>query len=280
MPDEKDKPPLTSLPSASPHGTPQSGSVWVAYRWPLAIVAIAMVVLIAYVISLRTTKQAYDEALDRAGKGFEKAASKAAEIASRFKSGTITETFTAAIPTAVGTGMGNLELATAEAVETFSRSDAKNIAWDMIYIGTTTTEIKAPVTYRYHLRMADPWKLDVSGQTCIVVAPVIRASQPPAIHTDRMEKKSERGWARFNASDQMKELEQSITPTLRQYAEDPRHTGLVREECRKTTAEFVKNWLLREDHWRKDRFHTIKVIFADEVGTDVEMAMPTLTIKD
>lgn len=280
MPDEKNKPPLTSPPSASAHGTPGSHSVWVAYRWPLAIVAIAMVVLIAYVIFLKTTKQAYDEALDRAGKGFEKAASTAAEIASKFKSGNITETFTAAIPTAVGTGMGNLELATAEAVETFSRSDAKNIAWDMIHIGTTTTEIKAPVTYRYHLRMADPWKLDVSGQTCIVVAPVIRASQPPAIHTDRMEKKSDRGWARFNASDQMKDLEQSITPTLRQYAEDPRHVGLVREECRKTTAEFVKNWFLREDHWRKDRFHTIKVIFADEIGTDVELTTPTLTIKD
>lgn len=276
MADEKQSTPPPVVGQAAPApATP--GTAW---RWPLVIVLLALFALIAFIVSLRATKQVYDETLDRAGRGFHKAAATARDIAARFQRGIITETFTAAIPQLQGTGMGNLELATAEATETFTKADAKTIAWDLLYLGTTETEIKVPVTYRYHLRLADAWRLDVSNQTCIVYAPMVRPSLPPAIHTDRMEKKSERGWARLNAGQQMAELESSITPTLRRYAGDPRHLRMVREECRKTVAEFVKNWLLQEDHWRQDRFHTIKVIFADEAGVDVSQVGPTIRLKE
>jgi len=136
-----------------------------------------------------------------------------------------------------------------------------------------------PVTYRYHLRLSDPWRLDVSGQTCIVVAPVIRPSLPPASHTDKMEKKSDEGWGRFNAREQMTDLEKSITPTLTGYAADEKHLAFVREQCRKTVAEFVKTWLLKEDHWRSDRFHAIKVIFADETNAVPEQVVPAIQLK-
>lgn len=249
------------------------------FRWPLVVVMLGLFVLIAFIVSINKSKQVYDDTLDRAGRAADKVRQTVVDIASKFQRGTITETFTAAIPLIKGTGMGNLELATAETTESFEKSDIKTIGWDLLYIGTTTSEIKVPVTYRYHLKLADPWKLDVTDQTCVVIAPPIRPSLPPAIHTDRMEKKSDRGWARLNADQQMTELEQSITPTLQRYASDPRHMRLVREECRKTVGEFVKMWLLKEDHWRTNRFTTIKVIFADEVErTDVKDAPPTITI--
>jgi hypothetical protein len=54
---------------------------------------------------------------------------------------------------------------------------------------------------------------------------------------------------------------------------------LVREEGRKTVAEFVRDWLLREDQWRTDRFHTIKVIFADEPAANPEQIPPTLQFQ-
>ena len=38
----------------------------------------------------------------------------------------------------------------------------------------------------------------------------------------------------------------------------------MRESSRRTVANFVRSWLLREDQWRSDRFHAVKVIFADE----------------
>ena len=119
----------------------------------------------------------------------------------------------------------------------------------------------------------------MSGQTCLVVAPPIRPSLPPAIHTDRMEKRSEAGWARFNAQRQLDALERGITPTLNRYAMDPRHLDLVRDKCRQTVAEFVRTWLLREDQWRTDRFHTITVLFADEPTAAPVQRPPTLELR-
>jgi len=94
-----------------------------------------------------------------------------------------------------------------------------------------------------------------------------------------MEKKSAQGWGRFNARQQMDELEQSITPTLINYAHDENHLSLVREACRKTVAEFVRDWLLKEEQWRTDRFHTIKVVFEDEQKMNLETFPPTLELK-
>lgn len=185
-------------------------------------------------------------------------------LAEKFRQQHITETFTSALPTFVRTPGGNLELATATATETLSRTDERTIAWDLVYLGKTVSEISVPVTYRYHLVLRDAWKLDVVGNTCVVRAPAIRPSLPPAIHTDQMQKRSEAGWARFDAPEQMAALERSLTPRLTRHAGDPRRLALVREQCRKTVAEFVRDWLLREDHWRHDRFTAIQVVFADE----------------
>jgi hypothetical protein len=185
-------------------------------------------------------------------------------LGAKFRQQSITETFLSALPTLARTPGGTLELATAMSTETLARTDEKTIAWDMIYLGKTVSEISVPVTYRYHVNLRDEWRLEVSGDTCIVRAPAIRPTLPPAIHTDRMQKRSEAGWARFDAREQMAELERSLTPRLTRHAGDPRRLALVREECRKTVAEFVRDWLLREDHWRRDRFTSIKVVFADE----------------
>ena len=94
-----------------------------------------------------------------------------------------------------------------------------------------------------------------------------------------MRKHSEAGWARFDAREQMAELERSITPRLTRLAGDPRRLALVREECRKTVAEFVRDWLLREDHWRQDRFSSIKVVFADEPDAKPELAPAAILLR-
>lgn len=248
------------------------------FRWPLAVVALGLLALFALLASLWVAKRTYDQTLDRGGRTAEYVASQAKDIASRFGRGTITTTFLAALPEIHSTGSGNLELATIDQVETIRVEDEKRVFWDTLNLGKTVSEIRVPVTYRYHLRLADPWKLDVAGQTCLVVAPAVRPSLPPAIHTDRLEKKSEAGWGRFNAVEQMEALEKSITPTLSKYAADRRRVALVREQSRKTVAEFVKTWLLREEQWRSDRFHTIKVIFEDEPGLSAETTAPTVQI--
>lgn len=191
-------------------------------------------------------------------------------IAERFKTGTITHTFHTSLPMIDGTGGDILELVVSESEETFRRSDSRSVLWNSLYLGTTTSEIRVPVTFRYHLRLSDRWQLAARDQVCLVLAPRIRPSLPPAIHTDRMIKRTDRGWARFNESENLATLERSLTPTLNQRAADAARLKLIRESCRESVAAFVRRWLMREDHWRSDRFTAISVVFADELSAEAK----------
>jgi hypothetical protein len=242
-----------------------------AWRWPLVVVVLAVVGLLGAREACRAFR-ATQEAAVEAVEGL-------TGIAERFHTGTITTTFTAAIPRLVADGGTKLELAAFEAVETFTRSDERRLLFDVVSLGTTVTEIRVPATYRYHLRLEDDWWLEVYDQGCVVHAPPIRPTLPPAIHTDRLEKRSERGWLRFNVEDQMTELERNITPLLERRAADPDNIDLVRETCRRRVAEFVRNWLLAEDHWRQDRFRAVTVIFADEEAVEPTSLPPTLFLE-
>jgi len=257
---------------AGPRGT------WIevlkALRWPAVIIVLALVAYLMVFQLGRTAREGGRAATELARELREGTA----EIAERFRTGTITTTFVAAIPHLVDDDAVRLELTAYEAVETFSRSDELRIAFDFISLGTTVTEIRVPVTYRYHLRLDEPWRLEVNKQSCVVYAPQIRATLPPAIHTGGMEKHSARGWMRFNETEQMDDLERSITATLSKRATNPAHLEMVREQCRLRVAEFVRSWLLMEDHWQVDRFRSVTVIFADEAASDPALLPPTLVV--
>lgn len=186
------------------------------------------------------------------------------ELPARFQSQHITQTFRESVSRIDSTRGDILELATMESVETISKFDMKTALNDLLYLGTTVSEIKTPVVYRYHLRLSDEWRLSTSGNVVTVIAPVIRPSLPPAIRTDGMEKKSESGWLRFNADQNLAALERSLTPTLELRAGSPGKINKVREASRKSVAEFVKNWLIKEQQWKKDGLAAIVVVFADE----------------
>ena len=147
-------------------------------------------------------------------------------IAERFRSGRITETFTADIPR-LNEGGTLLELASYEATEMLRRVDERSTLFDLLYLGTNVTEIRAPTTYRYHLRLDDPWWLEVRDHACLVRAPRIRPSLPPAIHTDRMEKRIDGSWLRFDEQEMMEELEKSLTPRLSARAGSPGRIDLA-----------------------------------------------------
>ena len=245
-----------------------------ALRWPVVVIVLALVAYVTVFQLGRTAREGGRAATKLARELTEGAA----EIAERFRTGTITTTFVAAIPHLAHDDAVRLELAAFEATETFSRSDELRIAFDYISLGTTVTEIRVPVTYRYHLRLDEPWRLEVREQSCVVYAPPIRATLPPAIHTGGMEKHSDRGWMRFNETEQMEDLERSITATLSKRAADPAHLDLVRERCRLRVAEFVRSWLLMEDQWRVDRFRSVTVVFADEIESDPALMPPTLLL--
>jgi hypothetical protein len=172
----------------------------------------------------------------------------------------ITETFIAALPRL--SQELNLEIATTWQMEVLERTDTMALlGFDL---GTNSAEIRVPVTYRYHIRLHDPWLLERKGQNLIVHAPVIRASQPPAIHTEQLQVRTRRGWCRVSPNQLLQELLRDITPILSRYADDPRRLEFIREAGRKSVAEFVRLWLERERRWNPEAFTAVQVRFRDE----------------
>ena len=67
--------------------------------------------------------------------------------------------------------------------------------------------------------------------------------------TTLMEQYTRTGWARFNKEENLEALQRSMTPTL---------------AARKTIAEFITIWLLKETEWKRDPAHQVVVLFPDE----------------
>jgi len=177
----------------------------------------------------------------------------------------INETFRHSVTRIVSTDGDILEVATLETDETVTKYDMKSLFNQTFYLGTTISEIRTPVVYRYHIKLSDDWQLKIENGQCIVHAPALRPSLPPAIRTDRMEKKSEAGWLRFNAAESLAALEKNLTPTLEKRAGNRSHLNLVRESSRKSVAEFVKKWFLQQDPATRTQVKSITVIFPDEI---------------
>jgi hypothetical protein len=237
------------------------------FPWATAMIAATVVILGAFALfAYLKTAQGIKDTMD-------KVVSAAPEIARNFITGNITHTFRESIPHITSTQGDVLELAVSRCDETFKRTDEKWAGWGWVYLGTTVAEIRVPVSFRYHLRLSDAWRLAARDQTCLVLAPQIRPSLPPAIHTEDMERRAESGWARFDKNEQLDELERGMTPSLEQRAGDAAHLQLVREASRQSVAAFVKKWLMREGQWRSDRFTSIVVLFPDEttVSSDQEL---------
>jgi len=233
----------------------------------MAFVVCSAIVLIAFLCT-----KAFNKGADTVAVLFDKAVA----VSSKFKTGTITSTFNEQLARVSGTGGDVLELATSLCEESFSRRDEKRIVWDLVYLGTTVSEIRVPATFRYHLRLSDPWRLATHGNVCIVRCPAIRPSLPIATDTTQMQKRTENGWARFNQNENLAELERSITATLNQRAADNDHIHMVREDCRKSVARFVKIWLIKEDQWLTNGIAAIVVVFPDEASIESDEQLERL----
>ena len=249
------------------------------WRWPIVLLTIAAMALAAYIYSIKTAKEFAENTARKTQETIRGIGESAITIAENFQQAKITHTFTDHVTEVRDTDGGPLVVATLENTKTFKRTNRRTILWDKISLGTTVTEIRVPATFNYCIELSDPWKLDVRNQQCFVIAPVMRPITPVAIHTDKIEKRSERGWARFNKDEQMDALMRSITPRLTSHASSDSQVSLVREPARKSVAKFVRKWLMKEKHWHKDRFRTITVIFADEAAAEDFPAKPTLQLN-
>lgn len=185
----------------------------------------------------------------------------------------LTETFRESVTSIASTEGDILEVAVLETDETLSRSDTLRLFGDSLDLGTTVSEIRVPVVFRYHLRLSDAWHLEEDGRGGLVVhAPALRPTQPPAVRTEAMEKHSSAGWLRFNAAENLATLERGLTPALVARAGDARHLALVRDKARASVAAFVRRWLLQREN-RPDA-PVLEVRFADEAADGGRMPAP------
>ena len=235
-------------------------------RWPLALLGLAVIVALVGLIIWNQSRSEMRDAVGQAAQAVNAVSDSAVIIAEKFRSGAITKTFVASLPKIENSGSGSLELAVLQSTETFRSEDSLRIGWDYVSLGTTVAEISVPVIYRYHLRLEESWRLEVSNQTCLVTAPPIRPTLPPSIDTGQMVKSSRNGWARFNAGEQLKAMEKSLTAKLSQYAGAEDRIALVREPARKTVAAFVRDWLLREDQWAGKSRHAARKFMEAAAG--------------
>ncbi|GEP43449.1 hypothetical protein [Brevifollis gellanilyticus] len=253
-----------STPQVSP-GTARSGCL----RWFVVTVLLGLLVMgVMSIFFLKTLKETLSMLANLPGQMVH------SDIETRFKE---------SITKISATNGDILEVATMETNETVTRYDMKTLFNEIIYLGTTVSEIRTPVVYRYHIKLSEDWQLHVQDGQCIVRAPGLRPSQPPAVRTDGMEKKSDAGWFRFNADDNLANLEKELTPTLEKRAGNKAHLDNIREAARKSVAEFVKKWLL--DSARNDdgtsQIRSITVIFPDDAqpNTGPITLPPTIQVQ-
>lgn len=223
--------------------------------WKLGCLSLIVLMLVGGMLGWRLIDRSFD--LARHGMDW------LAGLPARLSHARITETFREEVTRVVSTEGDVLELAVMETSETVTKADSLTVFNDLLYLGTTESEIRVPVVYRFHLKLSDDWRLSVKDGRCIVIAPPVRPSLPPAIRTDGMEKKTEAGWLRFNASESLDKLEKDLTRMLEKRAGAHTQIPALRENCRRSVAKFVRRWLLREPG-AEAAVKEIIVIFPDE----------------
>lgn len=157
---------------------------------------------------------------------------------------------------------GLLQVSTIQSPETFqATTDHRLLGIDL---GQSVTQIRVPAVFNYHVELAPEWRVTVTDDTVLVIAPAVTPTLPVAIDTALLEKFSSGAWSVFTGARELDLLQRSITQTLAVKAATPSYLKFQREAARQTVQEFVAKWLLTQDRYRAQRSRAIRVFFVDE----------------
>ena len=95
---------------------------------------------------------------------------------------------------------------------------------------------------------------------------------PVAFDSATVERRTASGWARFDKRENLRELERSLTGLLAERA--PLYGHQAREAGRGVVAEFVAEWLVREQQWQRDPERRVVVHFADDPAPTIAAERP------
>jgi hypothetical protein len=171
---------------------------------------------------------------------------------------------------------GLLQVSTIRSPESFKASKPHDILG--IDLGPTTTRIRVPAVFNYHIELAQEWKVRVRpDKTVIVVAPIIKPTLPVAIDTAKLERYAEGRWSFLSGSAELDALQRTITQTLASKALSPSYMQFQQESARSTVTEFVRQWLLTQARWKDAKGYTVRVFFANEpIEKMADLAQPNM----
>ena len=159
-------------------------------------------------------------------------------------------------------GTSRFQFAELKQLESFERKDSTALAWGAIPLPDVVIEARGAVVYTYVLDLQKRWDLKLTGRIVEVVAPAPEFSTP-ALDPSTLAFETKQGSVLRDEEAVRKALQTGLAGLLDQRARE--HLPLVRETGRKTTEDFVRNFLL--SHYDDAAGMTVRVRFADEAPT-------------
>ncbi len=140
------------------------------------------------------------------------------------------------------------ELAVAELVQNveISSTRTKEEFWTGVSLGSSGTVVRAPVHFRYYVRISEPFTINVSDDLVTITAPGVRLFHPPAVVTSGLETTVSDTW--FSASGgQLRDAAiASLTSQAVLVGNRRESLDLARRAASGAIARFASAWLLRE----------------------------------
>ena len=158
---------------------------------------------------------------------------------------------------------GLLEVSTVTSEERFDATTSHTVLG--VALGKTVAQIRVPAVYRYHIPLANDWRMRQTGAALVVISPPVMPSLPVAVDTAKLESLSSGMWSLVTGDEAVAALQKSITATLSTKAASPAMVMLQREAARQTVSEFVQKWVLQNPRWAGLKSPTVLVFFSDEL---------------
>lgn len=174
----------------------------------------------------------------------------------------------------IRTSGGLLQVSTIRSPEMFQATHDHTILG--VPVGKTTSQIRVPATFHYHVELAPEWKITLRDKTFIVIAPRVKPTLPVAIDTAQLEKLTSGTWSLLTGNSELDQLQRSISQTLAKKALTPPFIQLQREAARKTVTEFVSKWVFERRGGKPATGYAVRVFFEDEPIEVLGSALPPI----
>lgn len=228
-------------------------------RWAVAMAVLTLICLVVPVLLIRSALLGVRGLEDAGSKAGEAVVASVRSVAEAFRTGKV-ETSLRSYATQLS-GVSRFEFAELKQLESFERKDSATIGWGTIPLPDVVVEARGQVVYTYVLDFRKPWDLRLDGTRVEVTAPAPEFSTP-ALDPSTLTFETKQGSVLRNEETVRASLQAGLAGLLNQRARE--HLPLVRETGRKTTEEFVRNFLL--SNYDDASSLSVRVRFADEAA--------------